>query len=53
VLRAGILNYAGQFPGEPLFGDFLLPGKEIEWGAAMVEVQPNAKARPGAELRAS
>ena len=35
VLGAGILNYAGQFPGEPLLGDFLLPGKDIEWGAAM------------------
>lgn len=35
VLGAGVLNYAGQFPGEPMFGDFLLPGKEIEWGAAM------------------
>ena len=35
VLGRGALHYACQFPGEPISGDFLLPGKDIAFGAPM------------------
>ena len=35
VLGKGALHYACQFPGEPISGDFLLPGKDIAFGAPM------------------
>jgi hypothetical protein len=35
VLGKGALHYAVQFPGEPISGDFLLPGKDIAFGAPM------------------
>jgi hypothetical protein len=35
VLGKGALHYAVQFPGEPISGDFLLPGKNIGFGAPM------------------
>ena len=35
VLGRGALHYACQFPGEPISADFLLPGKDIAFGAPM------------------
>lgn len=35
VLGKGALHYAVQFPGEPISGDFLMPGEDIGFGAPM------------------